>query len=122
MSSFFFLQAEKNSRNSFFIDKIAEWSEANKTQTYILDRPLGDDKYSYSHQESFVLLIPKHKLVFIDFSKNEEGFNDYIEDFTEDLGYLSDKYLYKEKIGRPRRWKDALITTIADVTDINIDI
>ena len=121
MSSFFFLQAEKNSRNSFFIDKIAEWSEANKTQTYILDRPLGDDKYSYSHQESFVLLIPKHKLVFIDFSKNEEGFNDYIEDFTEDLGYLSDKYLYKEKIGRPRRWKDALITTIADVTDINID-
>ena len=121
MSSFFFLQAEKNSINSFFIDKIAAWAEANKTQTYILDRPLGDDKYAYSHKEAFVLLIPKHKLVFIDFSKNAEGFKDYIEDFTEDLGYLSDKYLYKEKIGRPRQWKDSLISTIANVTEIDID-
>lgn len=121
MSSFFFLQAQKNRKNSFFIDRLEAWSEANKIQVYILDRPLGDDKYAYSHSESLVLLIPKHRIAFVDFSEHAEGFSNYVEDFIEDLGYLSDKYLYKEKIGRPRQWKESLIAKYESGIDVNID-
>lgn len=121
MSSFFFLQAPKNRKNSSFIDQLEAWSEANKVQVYILDRPLGDDKYTYPHSESLVLLIPKHRIVFVDFSQHTEGFFNYVEDFIEDLGYLSDKYLYKEKLGRPRQWKESLIVKYDNGIDINID-
>ncbi|HBM2223604.1 TPA: DEAD/DEAH box helicase, partial [Escherichia coli] len=45
------------------------------------------------------------------------------EDFIEDLGSLSDKYNYKDTIGRPRAWKDKLVTecSYADFSFGNLD-
>lgn len=122
-SSFFFLQAEKNQRNHEFIDRLESFSNENKLQTYVIDRPLGESKYSYQHRSAFVVLIPKHKIMFVDFSTNEEGFESYYDDFIEDLGSISDKYRYKDHIGRPRAWRDDLIskhmaTEASDVVEL----
>lgn len=112
MSSFFYLQAEKNQKNRLFIDAISSHCEANKIQAYILDRPLGDSKYSYNFRDGLVLLIPKQKIIFINFSTNTEEFENYVEEFIEDLGSISDKYRYKDAIGRPRAWRTDLVEEI----------
>ncbi len=113
MSSFFYLQAEKNTQNHAFIDSIENHCEKNKIQAYILDRPLGDSKYSYSYPDALVLLVPKHKILFVNFGPRENDFEEYVEDFVEDLGSISDKYRYKDAIGRPRNWREELTATVS---------
>ena len=108
-SSFFFLQATKNQINKSLIEQISDYSNVQKKQVYIINKPLGDNKYSYDYEECLVLLIPRHKIIFIDFGANNIAFESYVEDFIEDLGSISDKYRYKQIIGRPRSWKDDLI-------------
>lgn len=77
---------------------------------FLIQSPLrGDNKYSYEYKDGIVLLFPGHKFIFINLGGNEKDFNEYCEDFIEDLGALSDKYNYKEELGRPRVWKDNLI-------------
>lgn len=50
--------------------------------------------------------------MFVNFSSNEESFDDYVDDLVEDLGSISDKYRYKDSIGRPKAWRKDLIKTI----------
>lgn len=111
-SSFFFLQAEKTHVNQDFIEAVEHGARAHNEQTYIISRPLGDSRYTYSHEESLVILSPRRKLSFVDFSGNDESFEDFVDDFLEDLASISDKYRYKEAIGRPRKWKDDLVLRI----------
>ncbi|NTV94704.1 MAG: AAA family ATPase [Thiobacillus sp.] len=121
MNSFFFLQADKNDSNHNLLDALEQWSSATQTQTYVIDRPLGDNKYSYSHKGAIVVLVPKRKITFIDFSDDAGSFESFVEDFIEDLGSISDKYRYKEAIGRPRKWKDELLVTLADGRSLNVE-
>ena len=111
-SSFFYLQVDKNDNNYALIEKISDFAEKKKKQIYVVDRPLGDKKYTYNYSNALLILIPGYKLSFIDFGNNEDQFLDYCEDFIEDLGSISDKFKYKEHIGRPRSWRKSLITEI----------
>lgn len=111
-NSFFFLQAEKDKSNHNLLDELESWSSETKTQIYVIDKPLGDNKYTYSHSGALVLLIPKRKLTFIDFSGNTESFESFVDDFIEDLGSISDKYRYKDVIGRPRKWREELVVSL----------
>jgi superfamily I DNA and RNA helicase len=120
-NSFFFLQADKCDANRELIDALEKWSSDTKTQVYIIDRPLGDSKYTYQHKSAIVILIPKRKITFIDFSCNEDSFESFFEDFIEDLGYISDKYRYKEAIGRPRKWREELILQINDGRNLSFE-
>ena len=44
-------------------------------------------------------------MTFINLSNdNLEPFENFCDDVIEDLGSISDKYKYKDKIGRPRTW------------------
>ncbi|WP_269539881.1 DEAD/DEAH box helicase [Cerasicoccus fimbriatus] len=108
-SSFFYLGAEKTQENEFILNGFAQYAEQNNLQTYIIDRPLGEDRYTYGYEKSFLLLIPKHKITFINYGPQSIDFDDYIEDFLEDLGSISDKFRYKEFIGRPRKWRSELV-------------
>lgn len=119
-NSFFFLQAEKNEANRNVLDEIEKWSSETKTQTYVIDKPLGDNKYSYLYKGAIVLLVPRRKLTFIDFSGNAESFESFVDDFIEDLGSISDKYRYKEVIGRPRKWKDELVIRLSEGASLDI--
>lgn len=114
MNSFFFLQADKNDANHNLLDALEQWSSDTKTQTYVIDRPLGDNKYTYSHRGAMVVLAPKRKITFVDFSGKADSFESFVEDFIEDLGSISDKYRYKDAIGRPRSWKDELVVSLAN--------
>ena len=121
MSSFFYLQAEKNQKNHEFIDSISNYCEDNKTQAYLINHPLGDNKYSYEYKDAVVLLIPKHKIVFVNFSNDEDSFEEYVDDLIEDLGSISDKYRYKDSIGRPKAWRKDLIEILKYQEDFDLD-
>lgn len=111
-SSFFFLQADKSHINQTFIDSVERAATTGNEQTYVISRPLGDSRYSYSHDDALVVLSPRRKISFIDFSGDDESFEDFVEDFLEDLASISDKYRYKEAIGRPRTWRNELVLSI----------
>ena len=80
-----------------------------KEQAYVISKPLGDARYTYSHEHGIVILSPKRKIAFIDFSDEKISFDNFVEDFLEDLASISDKYRYKDAIGRPRFWRDELV-------------
>lgn len=122
MSSYFFLEADKNAKNANFIDALRDYSELNQTLIYVLDRPLTDQKYSYKYSNALIVLSSKNKIVIIDYGDNEEKFEDYVEDVVEDIGSIADKYLYKDVIGRPRIWRKSLLEidlSFDKITDLN---
>ena len=124
MSSYFFIHAEKNSNNADLIDSLEKYAEDNKTLIYVLNKPLTDQKYNYSYNDAIIVLSPKHKVFIINSLLNGSGelFEDFVEDVLEDVGSISDKYLYKEVIGRPRQWRKKLVNerlTIKEIKDIN---
>lgn len=89
---------------------LEEYAENGISPVYIIDRPL-EEKNSYSYEKAAVILIPRHKIIFVNYGKNQEEFENFREDFTEDLGQLSKKYDYMKILGRPRQWKDEFIVS-----------
>jgi len=108
MTSLFFLQAKENANNHALIEQLRNFCTANRKQAYLIDRPLGDSRYVYDFENPLVLLIPKHKMIFINLSNSEERFAEFVQDFIEDLASISDKFRYKDVIGRPRSWRDLI--------------
>lgn len=106
LDEFFFSNVLENPKNSRLLEELKKFSEGQLKQVYVIDKPLGERKYEYEYKDSVVVLIPKYKILFINFGDDCDEFEDYIEDFIEDLGYISDKYDYKKIIGRQRQWKD----------------
>ncbi|HBM1910819.1 TPA: DEAD/DEAH box helicase, partial [Escherichia coli] len=92
-------------------------------QIYAIMNPLGENKYKYNRDDVLIILSPGYQLAFVAFSDDVDGIQNFIEDFIEDLGSLSDKYNYKDTIGRPRAWKDKLVTecSYADFSFGNLD-
>lgn len=105
-NSLFFSQIEKTDFNSEFINNIEQYCGTNpREQIYLINSPLGD-KYNYEYQDNAVVILsPKHRIIFIDLLGNEDLFEEFYEDFIEDLSSISDKFEYKQHIGRPREWK-----------------
>ncbi len=48
----------------------------------------------------------------MDFGANPDAFSEFVDDFLEDLASISDKYRYKDAIGRPRSWRRDLVVDI----------
>ncbi len=116
-----YISCKETSKNKSVIDKFKTYlSEEDKaTQIYIITAPLGG-KYTYDYEENvLVILIPKHKIIFLNLSEEKNtDFENYYEDFIEDLASISDKYEYKGYIGRPRDWKENN-TAKANLEDFN---
>mgnify|MGYP001065584679 CR=1 FL=1 len=112
-SSLFFCGVEENHQNNELIEMLRHYSEQESIQVYVLRTPLGNTEKCYEFNDAVVVLIPKHKICFINFdSEAEDQFEDFCDDFIEDLGYLSEKYNYRTHLGRPRIWKEKLIAKI----------
>lgn len=107
-----------------FIKKLREYAESNTNgnSVYVIDKPLGEKKYSYDYEKAMVILMPKHKVIFLNYGKNSDSFEDYVEDFLDDIGHISDKYDYLKVLGRPRNWRKEFIETVEynDVADKSI--
>ncbi|WP_298764300.1 ATP-binding domain-containing protein [uncultured Polaribacter sp.] len=104
--SLFYSHIKENDLNKNIIESIRKYTnKKNDRQVYLLDSPLGE-KYEYEYSENaIVLLSPKHKIIFLNLKDDNDDFETFYEDFIEDLSYISDKYNYKDFIGRPREWK-----------------
>ncbi|MGW7162641.1 DEAD/DEAH box helicase [Paenibacillus taichungensis] len=112
-SSFFFEQLDSetlgNPKVPLILKELEKYSEEQKRQVYVIDRPISERKYKYVFKEALIVLIPSVKILILNFGAESEAFEDYVDDFVEDLGYISDKYDYKSFLGRPKKWRDDLI-------------
>ena len=112
-SSYFFFEPEIHQApqgSEVFVDELEKFAQEKKQQIYVIRHPLGTQKYSYEYEDALVLLCPKHKILFLNFGREGDKFDEFVDDFIEDLGAISDKYQYKQRIGRTRRWRDKLVT------------
>jgi superfamily I DNA and RNA helicase len=105
-NSIYFRNLEENETNKYILNLLDNYVKENvKEQIYVINSPLGE-KYTYEYQNNIIVVLsPKHKLIFLDIVGNREAFDEFYEDFIEDLNSISDKFKYKEYIGRPREWK-----------------
>lgn len=104
----FYCGIEKNDSNISLITLLEEYAETSASQIYIIRGPLGISDEHYEYKDAAAILIPKHKILLVNFSNEGNEFENYYDDFIEDLGFLSEKYDYKTQLGRPRTWKDHL--------------
>lgn len=120
-SNYYYSNIHVSSQNKEFLDGLQKLSDSIKQQVYVLSRPLIDGKYKYDDDSLMIVLSSKHKIAFVTTRPVDDDFKDLCEDIIDDIGSISDKYNYKEKIGRPRKWKERLIVDIStrDILDIN---
>lgn len=108
--------------SSNLVNALKKYAGINKIQVYVLNRPLVDSKYTYGLDSAIVVLVPKHKIMILNFGDDEEEFEEFYEDFIEDLGSISDKYNYKNIVGRTRNWRKNLVYTSSEKIDDTISI
>ena len=110
MDSLFYCDIERNYKTEKLIEDFRQYSKNNFKQVFIIKKALGDsDKYEYSYDDAAIVLIPKHKIILVNYGQECKEFEDFYSDFTEDLGHLSDRYEYKKILGRPREWKQLVL-------------
>ncbi len=109
-----------------FFDRLKEYAEVNASgnSVYILNRPLGDKKYSYEYEKAAVILIPKHKMLFLDYGNNPDAFDEYVDEFVDDTGHISDKYDYMQILGRSSKWRKEFVVQMqySEIRDLSLDV
>src|SRR5580765_3624004 len=118
MSSYFYLQANKDAKNAELLDRLKDYAEQNKVLVYVLSHPLTDQKYVYNYKDALIVLSPKEKIAIIQCGTDNAAYTDFVEDIVEDIGSIADKYLYKELVGRPREWRQHLLEYPLDISEI----
>ncbi|EAZ0164517.1 AAA family ATPase [Salmonella enterica subsp. salamae] len=96
---------------------IDDYATSNKKQTYVLCRPLSKDDSSYDYDNAIVIFSAGIKPCFVNINGDEDDFEEFTDDFLEDVAYLSEKFKYRDKIGRKKKWEDLFVS--ADVTDFD---
>lgn len=120
MSSYIFSSIETSPEVEGFLHQLADWCAQNYVQCYVIDKPLIEVKGNYDSDRCFAILIPKRKIAFVSYNESEDALADYADDFVEDIGYISTKFNYKEKIGRPKRWQELLTFQQSDADSFTI--
>lgn len=109
-NSLFFSNVTDSDKNRDIINELKTYSEENSKQVYILQHALGaNQEVGYEYEDYLIVLIPGNKVIIINLNEANEEFDEFADDFIEDLGYLSEKYEYRKYLGRPKAWKDRLI-------------
>jgi superfamily I DNA and RNA helicase len=102
---------QNNLDYAILVSNHVEKIHGNELDFYIIDKPLIFKEYHYEYEDSFILIIPSKKILFINLNELEdELFNTYVDDIKEDIATLSQKHSYIEKIGRPRSYRDIFET------------
>lgn len=84
---------------------------------YLLKKPISEKKIDYNYQDAFLFLIPGHKMAFIDFGTDDDAFEEFQDDFIDDIGYIAKKYDFLKLVGRPRQWKEEVVERIPYLTN-----
>ena len=109
-NSLFYTNIENTDGVEEVFSELKEYAKKGINPVYIIDRPLEEKNVSYGYEKAIVILIPKHKIMFINYGRNAEKFQKFRKYFLEDLGYLSKKYKYLELLGRPEQWEETFTT------------
>ena len=112
MNSLFYCGVRRKEIINDFIEKMDKYSEETSKPIYIIEKALGNegkiDEYVYN--EKIILLIPKQKILLINLGKAGEEFDEFADDFIDDLEYLSKRYEYQKYLGRKRIWQGCIET------------
>lgn len=112
-SSMFYMNFEASTEcQKECVKRIKEAGLDDLNPVYLLKKPIIDKKADYDYQNAFVVLMPKHKMIFINFGDDDEGFEEFQEDFIEDIGYISKKYDFIKIVGRRRKWQKDFVAQI----------
>lgn len=103
--NFFYSQIDEDENNSELLKNLRDYSFKTSKQVFVINKPLGEKKYEYQCENAFVILIPKVKLIFLNNGTDSESFDEFIDEFIEDIGVIADKYGYRDVLGRPRKWR-----------------
>ena len=118
-TNYFYSNIPVSGKNKSFLDELRILAEDTKQQIYVLSSPLVDGKYHYDEDSLMIVLSSKHQIAFITTHKMSNEFEDLCDDIIEDIGSVSDKYGYKEKIGRPRKWRKlTCIFSTSEIRDV----
>ncbi len=120
-NSLFYTNIENKEGIEKLVGELEAYAENDINPVYIIDRPL-EEKGGYKYEKAVVILIPKHKIMFVNYGKNDTEFENFCEDFIEDLGQLSKKYDYMRILGRPRQWKQEFIVSYKYEEIKNVDL
>jgi len=106
MSSYCFFtpDAQELADKAGIRETIEGFAESTKKQTYVLRRPLSKNDTNYDYDEALAIFISGMRPCFVNVGDDEALFEEYRDDFIEDISFLSEKYKYREKIGRRKHW------------------
>lgn len=106
----FYNAVKENELNKPVIDSFSQFSRNNPdTQIFLITAPLGG-RYHYPYEDrAIIMLIPGHRITFINLGDDGEEYDNYVDDFVTDLNTISTTYRYMDYIGRHREWRDSLI-------------
>ena len=110
----FYKQIKENALNKPVIGIFEKYANTHADfQMYIITAPLGE-KYEYQYEDrALIVLVPSHKLLFINLSDEEESFLDYVEDVIQDLNSMC---LIREKVVTFRMVKLNMLLSIFLIT------
>ena len=109
MNNYFYNKLNNKNYSQDFLASIEQFANNNKIQIYVLSNPLTDNKYLYSYQYAYIILTPKKKITFVQSSndsKDKDAFEDYMDDVKLDIASISDKFDFREHLGRPHQWNN----------------
>ncbi|AVJ26941.1 DEAD/DEAH box helicase [Achromobacter spanius] len=98
---------------------IEDYAEANQKQTYVLRAPLSKNDASYDYDDAIVIFSSGLLPCFVNLGSDEIEFEGYVEDFIDDISFLSEKFKYREKIGRKKHWESLFKTANAKSLDLS---
>lgn len=120
-TNYFYSNILVSAKNKSFLEELQTIAETTKHQIYVLSSPLVDGKYRYDDDSLMIILSSKHQIAFVTCRPKNDEFEELCEDIIEDIGSVSDKYGYKDKIGRPRKWREKLTCSYSTsgIEDVN---
>lgn len=113
MANYYFCKLENMDSDTAFLKSVEEFANNQKEQVYVIAAPLTDKKYKYSYDNGYILLTSKRRITFVQRSGTDDDFNEFFEDVKEDIAFISDKYQFKDILGRKRTW-DSLFKKIKE--------
>ena len=123
MNSLFYNNVPGGSNIDGLVEKLESYSEQNAKAVYIIDKPLGNEnKIEYGYEEKAIILIPKQKILLVNYGIECDEFEDFVEDFIDDLEFLSKKFEYQKYLGRKRVWQKCIETvSFEDIKDLDVE-
>lgn len=117
-----FIESSLNYLSDIFVQRISDFAEKNHTQVYLIKNPLSE-KYNYDGYNCFLTLIQGYKILIVNVNETNNVFDEFYEDVLEDFSSISDKYDFKEYLGRNRDIKTKFFEKInlAELSDDNFE-